>query len=147
MLSVGVFTLFWNVIRTWLDERISSKVCIAGDDFKVRLLNRCVFVKQYILLSLQEALCQHIAPENLPAFLGGKCRCDHIEGGCCPVPKTCHPDYSLYEQEVTVSARDMFKLDVHAEKADGVLYWNWKTVGYNISFGVMYHASNGQPSL
>ena len=52
MLAVGVFTLFWNVIRTWLDERISSKVCIAGDDFKVRLLNEYVFVEQDILPSL-----------------------------------------------------------------------------------------------
>lgn len=29
-------------------------------------------------------MLQQIAPENLPAFLGGECTCDHMDGGCVP---------------------------------------------------------------
>ena len=30
----------------------------------------------------KEKVFEYIAPDNLPTFLGGNCRCQHITGGC-----------------------------------------------------------------
>lgn len=57
-----VFTMVWKVVKPWLTERILGKIEIFSDTGHERLK----------LL---------IDPKNLPADLGGECRC--CERGCC----------------------------------------------------------------
>ncbi|KAI8899821.1 CRAL-TRIO domain-containing protein [Globomyces pollinis-pini] len=55
-----LFTAVWAVIKSFLDETTVAKISILGSNYKKQLL-------------------EHIAEENLPASLGGKCECP---GGC-----------------------------------------------------------------
>ena len=41
----------------------------------------------------RETLLKHIAPENLPAYLGGKCECKGVENGCRNGSVGCWNDY------------------------------------------------------
>ncbi|KAL4076667.1 CRAL-TRIO domain-containing protein [Scleroderma yunnanense] len=54
------FSMVWSIIKPWLDAVTVAKIDILGSNYKEKLLNQ-------------------ILPENLPAELGGKCRC---VGGC-----------------------------------------------------------------
>lgn len=58
-----LFTGVWAVVKGFLDEKTRNKIHIKGSKY------------QNELLELVEA-------ENLPDFLGGKCKC---EGGCLNV--------------------------------------------------------------
>lgn len=55
-----LFSIAWKVFKPWIDERTQKKIHIEGKKYKKKLL-------------------ELVAPENLPDFLGGTCRC---EGGC-----------------------------------------------------------------
>ncbi|WVQ83702.1 hypothetical protein IAT38_005846 [Cryptococcus sp. DSM 104549] len=57
-----LFPPIWNLIKPWLDESTVRKVRIIGKNYKPELL-------------------KFIDEENLPAELGGKCRCPG-KGGC-----------------------------------------------------------------
>jgi hypothetical protein len=61
----SAFVYVWKIVKGWLDPGTIAKIQIIGADFK-------------------EPLLQQIEAENLPAFLGGKCTCDHMDGGCVP---------------------------------------------------------------
>ncbi|KAG2205948.1 hypothetical protein INT47_005266 [Mucor saturninus] len=61
----GAFVYVWKIVKAWLDPGTIAKIQIIGSDFK-------------------EPLLKQIAPENLPAFLGGECTCEHMDGGCVP---------------------------------------------------------------
>ncbi|CAJ0871939.1 12446_t:CDS:2 [Entrophospora sp. SA101] len=60
-----MFVKIWALVKKWLDPGMLKKVHICGKDFKNILL-------------------EHIDEKNLPAFLGGKCTCSHLAGGCVP---------------------------------------------------------------
>ena len=51
----------WFVIKAFLDAKTVSKISIHGSNYAKELL-------------------QHVAPENLPDFLGGTCKCS--PAGC-----------------------------------------------------------------
>ncbi|CAO3611524.1 unnamed protein product [Mucor fragilis] len=61
----GAFVYVWKIVKAWLDPGTIAKIQILGADYK-------------------EPLLKQIAPENLPAFLGGECTCEHMDGGCVP---------------------------------------------------------------
>ncbi|KAI7899977.1 CRAL-TRIO domain-containing protein [Cokeromyces recurvatus] len=61
----SAFVYVWKIVKGWLDPGTIAKIQIIGSDFK-------------------EPLLKQIAPENLPSFLGGECKCEHMEGGCVP---------------------------------------------------------------
>ncbi|ORX69664.1 CRAL/TRIO domain-containing protein, partial [Linderina pennispora] len=61
----AMFVTAWNVIKGWLDPRVISKIQILGKNYS-------------------PALLKQVPPQNLPAFLGGTCRCSHMPGGCVP---------------------------------------------------------------
>ena len=43
-------------------------------------------------------MLRHIDEENLPAYLGGKCTCSHVEFGCCPSPAK-DKEFAAYLEE------------------------------------------------
>ena len=63
-----MFTSMWSVIKRCLDRGVLDKVEILGSKFQ-KELKKCV------------------AEADLPKYLGGKCECAHIAGGCCPIPQ------------------------------------------------------------
>ncbi|KAJ3306906.1 hypothetical protein HDU76_004733 [Blyttiomyces sp. JEL0837] len=75
------FTRVWGLIRRWLDKGILEKIHILGDDY-------------------QDILLQYIDHENLPAHLGGTCRCAHMEGGCVPLAR---PKKALSDEDFASS--------------------------------------------
>ena len=63
----SIFLKVWSTIKKWLDKGILDKIHIVGSDYK-------------------EILLTHIDSKDLPTFLGGSCKCSHMEGGCVPTP-------------------------------------------------------------
>lgn len=57
-----IFTGIWAIVKGFLDEKTRKKIHIKGGKFEADLL-------------------QMVAPENLPSFLGGSCKCEEW-GGC-----------------------------------------------------------------
>jgi len=55
-----MFSTIWSVIKLWLDEETVKKIDILGSNYK-------------------DTLLKQIPVQNLPADLGGACRCP---GGC-----------------------------------------------------------------
>lgn len=55
-----LFTFIWSIVSNFLDEVTASKIAVLGTNYKKHLL-------------------EHIEAENLPRFIGGKCKCP---GGC-----------------------------------------------------------------
>ncbi|PVU93889.1 hypothetical protein BB561_002954 [Smittium simulii] len=62
-----MFVTVWSVVKPWLDPRVLSKIQVLGKNYSSILL-------------------EHIEAENLPLYLGGKCTCSHMPGGCVPSP-------------------------------------------------------------
>lgn len=60
--SPMIFSAIWAVVKGFLDEKTRNKISIKGGKFEKELL-------------------ELVEPENLPEFLGGKCKCEKF-GGC-----------------------------------------------------------------
>lgn len=58
-----LFTGVWAVVKGFIDEKTRQKIHIRGAKYEKDLL-------------------ELIDAENLPDFLGGKCKCEEVEGGC-----------------------------------------------------------------
>ncbi len=56
-----LFSVIWAVVRPWLDKKTQSKITIVGSSYKKMLL-------------------KDVDIENLPPFLGGKCKCKEEYG-------------------------------------------------------------------
>jgi hypothetical protein len=55
------FSAVWTLVKGFIDEKTRKKIHVEGSPKK---------------------LLEVIDVENLPTFFGGKCQCEHIEGGC-----------------------------------------------------------------
>ncbi|KAG2182047.1 hypothetical protein INT43_006973 [Umbelopsis isabellina] len=81
----SAFVYVWKMVKGWLDPGTIEKIQIFGKDYK-------------------EALLDHIPAENLPEFLGGECKCEHMPGGCVPSPIVGNlPPYVAGEQNPKVT--------------------------------------------
>ena len=120
-----VFTLFWNVIKKWLDDRIKSKIHIVGHHSAKMLL-------------------QYIDAENLPTFLGGTCRCEGTDGGCVPAPRLIEGVNIEFEFEISVSARSRYyhKLELTEQRA--TVECTFKSQKHPISCFVMQILHEGE---
>ena len=58
-----VFSGIWAVCKGFLDEKTRNKIKLCGGDFKKKLLD-------------------FLDNEQIPDFLGGKCKCEHHPEGC-----------------------------------------------------------------
>ena len=67
-----VFTAVWKLVRVFLDDGVTAKVHILGEGEPTR-----------------KALREAVDPAQLPAFLGGTCRCP---GGCVSGAECTSPD-------------------------------------------------------
>ena len=65
----------WWIVKAFLDEKTVSKINIYGSGYR-------------------EELLKHVAAENLPSFLGGKCECK--PGGC--INQSDGPWKKIYDQ-------------------------------------------------
>lgn len=61
-----LFSLVWQALRPLLHPCTTAKIKIVGQDPR----------------QVKKELFQLIAPEELPQFLGGECRCEGTQGGC-----------------------------------------------------------------
>lgn len=58
-----LFTGVWAIVKGFLDEKTRQKIHIKGHKYEKDLL-------------------ELVDAENLPDFLGGKCKCEEFGGGC-----------------------------------------------------------------
>ena len=114
MQTPAIFSMFWKLIVGWLDERTMRRFKILQGDGK-------------------EELLRHIDEENLPSFLGGKCRCNYV-GGC--VPWASNPSYERFNyagdaQKLTILAGKQKKVEIDVESGQKVV-WFLQSVGGDI---------------
>ena len=57
------FYIIFNIVKPLLGSGSRKKIEMLGKDYK-------------------EKVFEYIDPDNLPTFLGGNCRCEHVPGGC-----------------------------------------------------------------
>jgi hypothetical protein len=64
LLNTGfLFSALWTLVKGFIDEKTRNKIHVEGSKYQKKLL-------------------ELVDEENLPSFLGGKCTCPTIEGGC-----------------------------------------------------------------
>ncbi|KAI9480813.1 MAG: CRAL-TRIO domain-containing protein [Benjaminiella poitrasii] len=82
----SAFVVMFKVVKPWLNPRTLEKIHVLGSDFQSVLLN-------------------YIDADNLPSFLGGNCKCEHMPGGCVPMipskPKERHEATETNEKTPT----------------------------------------------
>lgn len=57
------FSAVWSIVKGFIDEKTRNKINIEKKSYAKKLL-------------------ELVDADNLPSFLGGKCTCSHIDGGC-----------------------------------------------------------------
>lgn len=81
----GAFVYVWKIVKAWLDPGVCQDIFLLIRPTNTLLKFMQTIAKIQILgTDYQEPLLKQIAPENLPAFLGGECTCEHMDGGCVP---------------------------------------------------------------
>jgi hypothetical protein len=58
-----LFGAVWSLVKGFIDEKTRKKINVEKSDYAKKIL-------------------ELVDAENLPTFLGGKCTCSHVEGGC-----------------------------------------------------------------
>jgi hypothetical protein len=57
------FSAVWALVQGFIDEKTRNKIKVEKSGYAKKLL-------------------ELVDADNLPAFLGGKCTCSHVQGGC-----------------------------------------------------------------
>lgn len=57
------FSAVWTLVKGFVDEKTRDKIKVEKSSYQKKLL-------------------ETVDAENLPSFLGGDCKCSHIDGGC-----------------------------------------------------------------
>jgi hypothetical protein len=124
----------WAIMSLWIDERTKSKVhfLAPGEPTKAALL-------------------EHIAPENLPTFLGGTCKC---ADGCVPEPGMVYVDGVAKPNPtpppmgptrvVHVHSGKSETIDTPVARGDAVAISIYQDPKFDISFGVKFVAASGE---
>lgn len=58
-----MFSMVFSLVKGFIDEKTRNKIRVEKSNYQSKLL-------------------EFVDRENLPVFLGGACKCEHIEGGC-----------------------------------------------------------------
>lgn len=58
-----MFNLVFSMVKGFIDKKTVAKMNVLGDKYL-------------------DALLTIIDKDNIPSFLGGNCKCSHVEGGC-----------------------------------------------------------------
>ena len=58
-----LFSGIWAVVKGFMDEKTRAKIKIIGSNY-------------------MPTLTEYIDIQNIPEFMGGQCKCEHVEGGC-----------------------------------------------------------------
>lgn len=122
----AIFAKAWSIIKRWLDKRILEKIFICGTDYK-------------------DVLLQHIDAENLPDFLGGKCTCSHMPGGCVPSPylesKKASAGGDNFQHTTSLGSVHEYQLTVPEEELEGSkanLTYKFKTTKRAVEFEIRH---------
>ena len=90
----------------------------------------------------KEGLLKIIDAENLPDFLGGKCTCSHIHGGCVPTFQS-DQEAPQYDKHCTIKAREKFIEKMEVKEVPSLIKWSFVTGKHDIRFGLFLEVSKG----
>ncbi len=57
------FKAVWSIVQGFIDEKTRNKIKVEKSQYAKKIL-------------------ELVDEKDLPTFLGGKCKCEHVEGGC-----------------------------------------------------------------
>ena len=114
--SPWILTAAFAIIKQWLDPITLSKIIICGGP------------SEYLPL-----LRADLRDEDIPAFLGGQCRCG---GGCVPIHPSLRsgPHALCDEQKLEAKAGKIGRLSVNVR--EGQLKVLWRTAAYSGDFWI-----------
>jgi hypothetical protein len=125
-----IFTGLWNIINRWLDPHIKAKVQILGADYLPTIL-------------------EFIDIEQVPAQLGGQCKCNAYREGLC------FPNGGVFEDksddgtsvnpvQLEVGRRDARDVCITVKAAGKILSWDFTVESNDINFIVFYQPQEGE---
>lgn len=129
-----VFPILWTLVSTFIDEHTRSKFLFyGGNDYRD-----------------PGGLIDYISDDNIPHFLGGKCRSSVVDGGL--VPKSLYQpgeeleaggkqhlqlsDQSIY-RSVSLSRAQVHEVLIHIEEQSSVICWDFDVMKSDVTFSVL----------
>jgi hypothetical protein len=111
----SIFTVFWKILKNWLDPRTIAKIQIVGTDF-------------------MPTLEQHVDKKYAPKYLGGPCT--QCQGECVKGGGTFGNATSENKDLVEVVVTDKHRKRIRADKKGVSIGWEFRSTGYDIGFVV-----------
>jgi len=124
-----IFSVFWSIVRPWLDPVTASKISVLGSDYKKELL-------------------KHYDADQLPVEYGGTCECD---GGCVPVASPREIEEVLVAQEakiqlqqVTIKAGNSFSVVHQCPQYGTACRYYFRTDNHDVRFQIVFTPSDAK---